>query len=67
METVERLDDLAVEVDDEHTGGGWSPPEVDSGGVSPLRSSPAAALCLYVSGFAFLRRLLWKNVGGPLI
>jgi hypothetical protein len=21
-------DDLAVDVDDEHTGGGWSPPEV---------------------------------------
>ena len=24
----------------------WSPPEVDSGSVSPLRSSPAAAFCL---------------------
>ena len=28
-------DDLAVDVDDDHAGGGWSPPEVDSGGVSP--------------------------------
>ena len=27
-------DDLAVDVDDDHAGGGWSPPEVDSGGVS---------------------------------
>ena len=60
-------DDLAVDVDDVHAGGGWSPPEVDFGGVSPLRSSPTAAFCLSVSGFVFLRRLLWKNVGGPLI
>ena len=28
-------DDLSIDVDDEHAGGGWSPPEVDSGGVSP--------------------------------
>ena len=60
-------EELDGEVDDDHAGGGWSPPEVDPGSVSPLRSSPAAALCLSVSGFAFLRRLLWKNVGGPLI
>ena len=56
-------DDLAVDVDDDHVGGGWSPPEVDSSGVSPLRSSPAAAFCLFVSGFMFLRRLLLKNAG----
>ena len=41
----------------EKTSGG------DSGGVSPLRSSPAAAFCLSVSGFVFLRRLLWKTSG----
>jgi len=28
-------DDLAVDVDDDHAGGGWSPPEVDFGGVPP--------------------------------
>ena len=39
----------------------------DSGGVSPLRSSPAAAFCLSVSGFVFLRHLLLENVGGPFI
>ena len=42
-------DDLAVDVDDEHTGGGWSPPEVDSGGVSPsdlLRRQPSVSLFL---------------------
>ena len=36
-------DDLAVDVDDEHAGGGVEPSGGDSGGVSPLRSSPAAA------------------------
>ena len=60
-------DDLGVDVDDDHVGGGWRPPKVDSGGVSPLRSSPVAALCLSVSGFAFLRRLPLENVGGPFI
>ena len=45
----------------EKTSGG------DSGGVSPLRSSPAAALCLSVSGFAFLCRLPLENVGGPFL
>ena len=60
-------DDLAVDVDDDHAGGGWSPPEVDSGGVSPLRSSPAAAFCLSVSCFSRVAALLWKNIGGPLI
>ena len=42
----------------EKTSGG------DSGGVSPLRSSPAAAFCLSVSGFVFLCRLLSKFRGG---
>ena len=59
-------DDLAVEVDDEHAGRGWSPPKVDSDGVSPLRSSPAAAFCLSVSGFVFLCHLLAKLLGGAL-
>ena len=36
----------------------------DSGGVSPLRSSPAAAFCLSVSSLVFLRRLLAKLFGG---
>ena len=58
-------EELDGEVDDEHAGGGLSPLEVDSGGVSPLRSSPAAAFCLPVSGFVFLCRPLWKNIGGP--
>ena len=60
-------DDLAVDVDDDHSGGGCSPPEVDSSGVSPLRSSPAATFCLSVSGFVFLRRLLAKLLGGLFI
>ena len=38
--------------------------EGDSGGVSPLRSSPVAAFCLSVSGF--LRRLLAKLLVGSL-
>ena len=42
----------------EKTSGG------DSGGVSPLRSSPAAAFCLSVSSFVFLRRFLAKLLGG---
>ena len=57
-------DDLAVDVDGDHAGGGWSPPEVDSGGVSPLQSSPAAAFCLSISGFVFLRSHLAKLPGG---
>ena len=60
-------DGLAVGVDDDHIREGWSPSEVDSGGVSPLRSSPAEALCLSVSGFVFLRRLFAKLLGGPFI
>ena len=42
----------------EKTSGG------DSGGVSPLRSSPTAAFRLSVSGFVFLRRPLVKLLGG---
>ena len=42
----------------EKTSGG------DSGGVSPLRSSPVAAFCLLFRGFVFLRRLPLENVGG---
>ena len=34
---------LAVDVDDEHAGGGVEPSGGDSGSVSPLRSSPAVA------------------------
>ena len=60
-------EELDGEVDDDHAEGGWSPPEVDSGSVSPLRSSPVAAFCLYVSGFVFLRRLPSKIVGGPFM
>ena len=56
-------DDIAVDVDDDHAEGGWSPPEVDSGGVSPLRSSSAATFCLSVSGFVFLRRPLSQMSG----
>ena len=57
-------EELDGEVDDEHTGGGWSPPEVDSGGIPPLRSSRAASFCLPISGFVFLRRLHLENRGG---
>ena len=60
-------DDLAVGVDDDHAEGGWSPPEVDSGGVSPLQSSPAAAFSRSISGFLFLRRPLAKILGGLFI
>ena len=45
----------------EKTSGG------DSDGVSPLRSSPAAAFCLFVSSLVFLHRLPLENVGGPFI
>ena len=49
----------------ETSGGGMEEPSGgDSGGVSPLRSSPAAAFCLLFLGFVFLRRLLAKLLGG---
>ena len=48
--------------------GGWkSLPEVAPAAFPPLRSSPAAAFCLSVSGFVFLRRPLSKNPEGPFI
>ena len=37
--------------------------ESDSGGVSPLRSSPVAAFCLSVSGLLFLPASFWKTSG----
>ena len=50
---------------DGHSGGGMEKTSgSDSGGGSPLRSSPAAAFCLSVYGFVFLRRLLLETVGG---
>ena len=53
-------DDLAVDVDDDHVGGGWSPPEVDSSGVPPppdlLQRQPSISL--------FLVSLLWRLSSG---
>ena len=57
-------DDLAVDVDDEHAGGGWSPPEVIPAAFPPsdlLRRQPSDSLFW---GFVFLRRLLAKLLGG---
>ena len=48
-------DDLAVDVDDEHAGGGWSPPEVIPVAFPPsdlLRRQPSDSL---FRGFVFLR------------
>ena len=56
-------DDLAVDVDDEHTGGGWNPPEVIPAAFPPsdlLRRQPCVSL---FRGFVFLRRLLAKLLG----
>ena len=44
--------------------GAEEPSGGDFGGISPLRSSPAAAFCLLFRGFVFLRRLLAKLLGG---
>ena len=45
--------------------GGWRKTSGgDSGGVSPLRSSPAAAFYLLFHGFVILRRLSAKLLGG---
>ena len=49
---------------DGDSGGGM---EKTFGGVSPLRSSPAAVFYLLFRGFVFLRRLLLENVRGPFI
>ena len=55
---------LAVVLMETLEGGMETTSGSDSGGVSPLRSSPATAFCLSVSGFVFLRRLPLENVGG---
>ena len=60
-------DDLAVDVDDEHAGGGWSPPEVIPAAFPPsdlLRRQPSVSL---FRGFVFLRRLLSRNARGPFL
>ena len=51
-------------VDGDSGGGMEEPSGGDSGGVSPLRSSPVAAFCLLFRGFVFLRRLPAKLIGG---
>ena len=51
-------------VDGDSGGGMEEPSGGDSGGVSPLRSSPAAAFCLLFLGSVFLCRLLAKLLGG---
>ena len=58
---------LGGSVDGDSGGGMEKTSRGDSGGVSPLRSSPAASFCLSVSSLVFLRRPLLENVGGPLI
>ena len=60
-------DDLAVDVDNDHAGGGWSPPEVDSGGVFPFRSSPAAAFCLSLFLVSLVCRLSSEKTSGDLL
>ena len=57
-------DGLDDGVDGDSGGGMEKTSGGDSGGVSPLRSSLAAAFCLSVSGFVFLRRLPLENIGG---
>ena len=51
-------------VDGDSGGGMEEPSGGDSGGVSPLRSSPVAAFSLLFLGFVFLRCLLSKLLGG---
>ena len=51
-------------VDGDSEGGMEEPSEGDSGGVSPHRSSLAAAFCLLFRGFCISPRLLPKAVGG---
>ena len=50
-------------VDGDSRGGMEKTSGGDSGGVSPLRSSSAAAFCLSISGFVFLRCPLGKKSG----
>ena len=50
---------------DGDSGGGMEKTSAgDSGGVSPLQSSPAAAFCLLFRGFVFLRCLPLENIEG---
>ena len=51
-------------VDGDSEGGMEKTSGGNSGGVSPLRSSPTAAFCLLFRGFVFFRRLLAKLIGG---
>ena len=55
---------LDGDVDGDFGGGTEEPSGGDSGGVSPLRSSPTVAFCLLFRGFVFLRRPLEKLLGG---
>jgi hypothetical protein len=55
------------DVDDEHAGGGWSPPEAIPAAFPPsdlLRRQPSDSL---FRGFVFLRRLLSRNARGPFL
>ena len=66
-------------VDGDSGGGMEKTSRGGSGGISPLRSSPAAAFSMLkisqinrprnisVSGFVFLLRLLLENLGRPFI
>ena len=53
-------------VDGDSGGGMEEPSGGDSGGVSPLQSSPATAFCLLFLGFVFLRRLLRETPRGTI-
>jgi len=55
------------DVDDEHAGGGWSPPEVIPAAFPPsdlLRRQPSDSL---FRCSVFLRRLLSRNARGPFL
>lgn len=59
--------DLAVDVDDEHAGGGWSPPGVIPAAFPPsdlLRRQPSVSL---FRGFVSRRRPLLEKARGPFI
>ena len=59
--------DLAVDVDDEHAGGGWSPPGVIPAAFPPsdlLRRQPSVSL---FRGFVSRRRLPIEKARGPFI
>ena len=56
-------DDLAVDVDDEHAGGGWSPPEAIPAAFPPsdlLRRQPSVSL---FRGSVFVRRSFQRTSG----